>query len=286
MRTFNATAGMRNVTRVSGLISSRSLSSSVKASPAARILAARHGLDLNAITATGPKSYILKGDIMAAVANPNQAKAAPAVAAPAVAATTASSLPEVMNPKTEIPHYYLSVELDLSGIMDSIEMFGGSENEASLMEALVVKASAKATSTVPAVNSAWTATATRNWNDINVGCRGSNGPYVVPSADKQGILAVAQAAATGTVDSVAPTYTVDFLDDITFAREVVGHGQSVVLTVGQPYSEAVLVNGQLAMKQMLTATLSCDHRTVDGAVSAQWLQEFRKVFETPSLMLA
>ena len=83
----------------------------------------------------------------------------------------------------------------------------------------------------------------------------------------------------------SPHWQVDFLDDLDFARGIVGHGQSCVLTIGNPRKESVMRNGSLASTTMVTATLSCDHRTVDGAVGAEWLGEFRKVFHCPALLL-
>ena len=153
------------------------------------------------------------------------------------------------------------------------------------MEAMVVRASAAALRAVPLANSAWTDTATRQWHDVNIMCRGSAAEYSVPYADVMGLRPVAQAASRGSDHPVAPTFTVDFLDDLAFARGIVGHGQSCVLTVGKARTESVMVNGEVEMRRMVTATLSCDHRTVDGAVGAAFLQEFTKVFECPSLLL-
>ena len=110
-------------------------------------------------------------------------------------------------------------------------------------------------------------------------------PYLVTNVAQTGVRVLAHAAHSGTTGDQAATFTVDFLDDLDFAREIVGHGQSCVLTIGQPRTVSALVGGQPQAKTVVTATLSCDHRTVDGAVGAAWLQEFRNVFQTPSLLL-
>jgi len=267
-----------------GVLTRRKMSTgSVKASPAARVIAARHGLDLAVITATGPKSYITKSDVVAAVAAGPVAIKAPAVV---TQAPVQSELPVVTgNPKAEVPHYYLSVDLNMGALLETSKQFEAVGAEGNFVEAFIVKASAVATRAVPEANSAWMPTATRMWNDVNIQCRGSDATYTIPSADKQAVRTLAAAAKSGTDGGVTPTVTVDFLDDLAFARTFVGHGQSVILTVGQPRQTTALANGELKAETVLTATLTCDHRTVDGAVGAAWLQEFRKVFESPNVLL-
>lgn len=186
---------------------------------------------------------------------------------------------------SQIPHYYLSVELSLDALLAAQRGFEEHGEEGNYVEAMVVRASAAAMRKVPMANSAWTDTATRMWDDVNIMCRGSAAEYSVVSADAVGLRAVAQTAVSGSGHPVAPTFTVDFLDDLDFARGIVGHGQSIVLTIGEPRQESVMRNGKVEAATMVTATLSCDHRTVDGAVGAEWLQEFRKVFQCPALLL-
>jgi len=257
----------------------------VKASPAARIIAARHGLNLAVVTASGPKNCITKSDVVAAVATMPAGGAAVAPQAAASPAPAASMPASTGNPKTEIPHYYLSVDLKVDTMVQSAELFAGEGYEGKFMEAFIVKACGVATKAVPAVNSMWMTDFTRQFNDVNIACRGSLAEYTIPCADAISIRAAAEAANTGTVEAATPTFTVDFLDELAFARGIVGQGQSCVLSVGPPRKEAVMVDGKLKSQTVLTATLSCDHRTVDGAVGATWLQEFRKVVETPAIMM-
>merc|ERR1712216_357099 len=126
----------------------------------------------------------------------------------------------------------------------------------------------------------------RQWTDVNVACRGHGMNCVLPAADSLALGSIASELSVGTAQLASPTFTVNFFsDNLEFARDIVGHGQSCVLTMGKPRQETVLTNGKLRKHVIVTGTMSCDHRTVDGAVGAQWLQEFRKVFECPDLLL-
>jgi len=205
----------------------------------------------------------------------------------AASATVASDLPASEgNPKTVIPHYYLSVDLEMDSLLAGAKSFDAVGEEGNFVEAFVVKASAAAMRKVPDANSAWMPTATRQFNDVNIACRGAAGvEYHIPTADIMPIRTTAKAAESGAAASVAPTFTVDFLDDLAFARDIVGHGQSCVLTVGKPRPASVMRDGKLGSRTMVTCTLSCDHRTVDGAVGAAWLQAFTTAFQTPATLL-
>merc|ERR1711871_742297 len=230
----------------------RHASTAVKASPAARIIAARHGLDIGAVPATGPKSYVLKSDVLAVVRGDVTPQAATQPVAESSSPAAAATLPALTgNPKAEIPHYYLSVDLKMDPVVTSAKQFG-EENEGEFVEALMIKASAAALRAVPLANSAWMDTATRQWNDVNIQCRGSMTEYSIPYADKQPVRTVAAAAGAGTTGAYAATFTVDFLDDLAFARSIVGHGQSCVLTVGQSREETVMSNGQLQTQTVVT----------------------------------
>lgn len=87
--------------------------------------------------------------------------------------------------------------------------------------------------------------------------------------------------------SFAPTFCVNFSGDISFARQRVGVGQSVVLTISEPILKAVPSDCEAGVKEamVVTATLTCDHRTIDGALGAEWLKHFKSKLEDPLMML-
>lgn len=224
-----------------------------------------------------------------AAAAPASAPAPPAAVAPAAALGAVEMAPaDGSNPKTAVPHYYLTVDLDLAGVHQLESQFQNAGASGNFMEAMVVKAAAQATRAVPEANTTWMDSVTRQWNDVNIACHGSAAEYVVPCADAVGIRTLAAVSESGVAGADAPaTFTVDFSSgDLAFARGIVGHGQSCVLSVGQPRQEVTMgADGELQEKTLVAMTLSCDHRTVDGAVGAAWLQEFRKIFQTPALLL-
>jgi len=156
---------------------------------------------------------------------------------------------------------------------------------------------------VPEVNSAWLPDAVRQYHyvDISFGAQGPDGSTVHPviaDADRAGLkdLAASRAdlsakAAAGTLEGTeasAGTFTVVNLGrfGVKQASAIVRPPQSCVLTLGTVQRRAIpAANGGVKPTYAMTCTLSCDHRTVDGAVGAAWLQAFKTYLEDPDTML-
>ena len=169
----------------------------------------------------------------------------------------------------------------------------------------IIKASALACRKVPAANSSWTDNAIRQYNyvDVSVAVSTDNGLVtpIVKDADVKGLAGISgevkSLAAKARANKLTPaeyqggTFTISNLGMFgvkTFSA-IINRPQAAILAVGA--TEARLVpsakdaSTPYTTAQVMSVTLSCDHRVVDGAVGAQWLQAFKGYIEQPSTML-
>jgi pyruvate dehydrogenase E2 component (dihydrolipoamide acetyltransferase) len=208
--------------------------------------------------------------------------------------------------KQTIPHYYLSVDVNMDAVLklrEELNMGGAGQYKLSVND-FVVKASALALQRVPECNSQWMDTFIRQFNNVDISVAVSTeGGLITPilfDADKKGLRSINQDVATlaekarnKTIqphEFVGGTFSISNLGmfGITNFSAVINPPQSCILAVGgtqerlipDPSSE----KGYRTSKVM-SVTLSCDHRVVDGAVGAQWLKEFRNYLEKPNTML-
>jgi len=208
--------------------------------------------------------------------------------------------------KQTIPHYYLSVDVNMDAVLklrEELNMGGAGQYKLSVND-FVVKASALALQRVPECNSQWMDTFIRQFNNVDISVAVSTeGGLITPilfDADKKGLRSINQDVATlaekarnKTIqphEFVGGTFSISNLGmfGITNFSAVINPPQSCILAVGgtqerlipDPSSE----KGYRSSKVM-SVTLSCDHRVVDGAVGAQWLKEFRNYLEKPNTML-
>lgn len=224
---------------------------------------------------------------------------------------TASRL---LQSKQQVPHYYLTVDVRLDALLETRARLNearaslarkGDDGPAKLsVNDFVLKAAASALKAVPGVNAAWSADFTRVYKnvDINVAVQAPTG-LMVPlllDADKAGlgeisskVRALANAAREGALkpEQMAPgTFTVSNLGmfGVEQFAAIVNPPQAAILAVGG--ARPVLVpstssESGFESATVLSATLSCDHRVVDGAMGAQWLQAFKRFMEQPLTML-
>jgi pyruvate dehydrogenase E2 component (dihydrolipoamide acetyltransferase) len=231
---------------------------------------------------------------------------------------TASRL---LQSKQQVPHYYLTVDVRLDALLETRARLNearaamgkkGDEGPAKLsVNDFVLKAAALALKAVPGVNAAWSADFTRVFKnvDINVAVQAPSG-LMVPlliDADKAGlgeisakVRALAAAARDGNLkpeQMASGTFTVSNLGmfGVEQFAAIVNPPQAAILAVGG--ARPVLVPSKSSgdanedggpgfeAATVLSATLSCDHRVVDGAMGAQWLQAFKRFMEQPLTML-
>lgn len=297
----------------------------VFASPLAKKLAADKGIDLAQVSGSGPDGRITRKDIdsfvppKAAPAPPSPAAvpAAPApAAAPAAPAGTFTDIPisnirkviaqRLMQSKQTIPHYYLSVDVNMDQVLELRKELNAevkAQNIKLSVNDFIIKASALACLKVPECNSSWMDTVIRQNHvvDVSVAVSTANGLItpIVFNAHTKGLAAicsdVSALAAKAREGKLQPhefqggTFTISNLGmfGIKNFSAIINPPQSCILAVGGSEKRLMPADNEKGfdVASMMSVTLSCDHRVVDGAVGAQWLAEFRKFLEKPVTML-
>jgi pyruvate dehydrogenase E2 component (dihydrolipoamide acetyltransferase) len=293
------------------------------ASPLARRMATHAGIDLAAIRGSGPQGRIVKGDIDKALAQPAAAIAAvpSAVFAPVFAKQQVLALAgnppysekphtamrrviarRLSESKQTVPHFYLSVDCAIDDLL-KIRAALNKKSEANRISVndFVIRAAALALRQVPAANASWSDDAILLWQrvDIAVAVALDDGLItpIVQGADQKGLAQIAAETKDLALRARAGKLKLEEFQGGTFSisnlgmygiREfaaVINPPQGCILAVGAGEQRPVVRDGQLAVATVMTCTLSCDHRVVDGAVGAQFLGAFKKLIEDPLTML-
>jgi pyruvate dehydrogenase E2 component (dihydrolipoamide acetyltransferase) len=288
----------------------------VKASPLARAIAAQKNVPLSSVAGSGPGGRIVKRDVEGYLAAPPAPalKAAPAPPRPAVPVppvppgttipltsmrrTIAKRLAESMY---TAPHFYVTVEIDMDAAVSLREQLLRAEDVKVSYNDLVLKACARALTRFPTVNASWTGEAIQTHAEVHLGvavslAEGLITP-VVRNADRKHVVEISREvkdlAARAREKKLKPeefmgsTFTVSNLGmfDVTEFTAIINPPESGILAVGAVRKVPVVKGDQLAVGHRMKATLSSDHRVVDGALAAQFLAEVRRLLENPAGLL-
>ncbi len=284
----------------------------IRSSPLARRLAREKGVDLALVAGTGPAGRVVKRDVEAAPAQ--VAAAAPALRAPAVVAepgavrdvplttmraTIARRLVQSLGP---VPHFFLTTEIEMERAHEARQhLLGLGEEYRVSFNDLIVKAVALALRRHPAVNAAFLETKVRYYGDVHVGVAvavedGLITP-VLRFADRKGLLEIAaeskaladraRARKLQPDEYTGATFSVSNLGmfDIDEFTAVINPPESGILAVGRIAQRPVAVDGGVQVRRTMRVTMSCDHRVVDGATGAKFLQTVKLMLENPLAML-
>jgi pyruvate dehydrogenase E2 component (dihydrolipoamide acetyltransferase) len=289
----------------------------VKASPLARKLAEEQGVALGGVQGSGPGGRIVKRDVEAAAQTPAAAPAPAAAGAPAPAAAPAAAFTDVPLSQMRktiarrltqsigpVPHFFLTIEVDMTEAMalrkKINERLAGDGVKVSPND-LVIKAVAMALTRHPYVNAAWTEDSFRLYNEVHIGVAvavedGLITP-IVRNADRKGIAeistAVKELAGRAREKKLMPdeytgsTFSVSNLGmfGIEEFTAVINPPEAAILAVGAVVDKVVAENGEPVVRSRMRVTLSCDHRVIDGATGAKFLQTFKTNLEDPMMMI-
>jgi pyruvate dehydrogenase E2 component (dihydrolipoamide acetyltransferase) len=295
----------------------------VKASPLARRIARERGLDLAGLAGSGPGGRIVKADVERAIAaGPSAAPgAAPAPAAPTGPTPGAAERPEtakgsvsfeeltklqstvarrMAESKATAPHFYLSVEADMSRAVEArkhLKAAAGEGDPVPSFNDMVVKACAIALREHPRANGAYRDGRLELYSRVNVGVAvAARDALVVPTifdADLKGLRqiatetrALAERVREGTVtppELSGGTFTVSNLGmfGISSFAAVINPPQAGILAVGAIAEKPVVRDGEVAVGHVMPMTLACDHRILYGADGARFLDRIRNLLEEP-----
>lgn len=293
------------------------------ASPLAKKIAQEKGINLSQVNGSGENGRITKSDVENFV--PGTAKETPAQAVAQATSAVAAVKPfvpagevfqeEVKNSqmrkviakrlaesKFTAPHYYLTIELDMDNAIASRNAINGLPETKVSFNDMVIKASAMALKKHPQVNSQWKDEATIINHHVNIGVAVAvEDGLVVPVlkfTDQMSLTQIgtsvkdmagrAKAKKIQPAEMEGSTFTISNLGmfGIQSFTSIINQPNSAILSVGAIVEKPVVRNGQIVVGNTMTVTLACDHRTVDGATGAQFLQTFKAFMENPVTMLA
>ena len=310
----------------------RNGSARISASPLARRIAQQKGIDLAALTGSGPRGRIVKSDVETAKPGAKPA-GAPVTRVEQAAGTPLSGiapLPDaraffkaedyeeiphdsmrkaiarrLTSAKTLIPHFYLTVDCRIDNLMATRARLNESapkENGYKLsVNDFVVKSCALALMRVPAVNASWTETAILRHKHADVGVAvaldfGLITPIIF-RAEEKGLVAISNEmkslAERARTKKLKPqefeggSFAISNLGmfGIKDFTAVINPPHAAILAVGAGERRAVVSGDRVEAASVMTVTLSCDHRVIDGATGARFLQSFKQFIEEPASML-
>lgn len=290
---------------------------SARSSPLARRMAREMGVDLSEIQGSGPSGRIIAADISRASKEspePGRGRPVPAAApAPekkrlgrpsplekkvipltAMRRTIAKRLGESTGP---IPHFYLTIEVDVTQLQAARQQLTEIENVKVSVNDFVVRAAALALLHHPNVNASWGEDAITQHGQVHIGIavatpEGLITP-VIRNADRQSLTDIA-----GQVRTLAEkarnrklkpdeyqgsTFTISNLGmfGIEEFTAIINPPNSAILAVGAAMMKPVVLDGQVGVRERMKVTMSCDHRVIDGAAGAQYLQTLLQYLEQP-----
>jgi len=298
--------------------------SRIKASPLARRLAKVKGINLAAITGTGPNGRITKTDIEKAVRRGiNLGGTGTTATPPPTRPLPQGPLPyhedeferiensmmrkaiarRLIESKQTVPHFYLTIDVAMDRLMDLRAQLNEAADGTFKLSVndFIIKAVSRALVDVPAANASWTDSHTLQHKhthiSVAVAIEGGLITPVIRFAEQKGIVDISsevkELATRAREGGLKPeeytggTFSISNLGmyGIQQFAAIINPPEGAILAVGATGDRAVVENGEVTMKKMMSLTLSCDHRVVDGAIGAEFLAALKKHIETPASVL-
>ena len=289
----------------------------VVASPLARRIAKRAGLDLKSVTGSGPNGRIVKADVETALAGDAPAPADPtrmSIRAETMASAPAREIPHsnvrkviarrLTEADRDIPQIYLSVDMEIDRLLAARKDINTALDGAARISVndMIIKASALALQRVPAVNAQWTDAAMLQLGSIDISVAVAyEGGLIAPiifDADLKGLAQISNEMRSLAVraregrlkpeEYQGGSFSVSNLGmyGISHFTSIINPPQAAILAVGAGEQKVVAREGEMAIATVMTCTMTCDHRVIDGALGSQWLEAFKRFIELPMSMLA
>ncbi|KFF23561.1 pyruvate dehydrogenase complex dihydrolipoamide acetyltransferase [Chryseobacterium vrystaatense] len=294
---------------------SSSSSERVAISPLAKKMAQDKGVDINSVNGSGENGRIVKKDIENY--QPSE-KAQPAVSAPAAAQVALSFVQgeDTETPNSQVrniiakrlaeskfsaPHYYLMVEINMDKAIEARKEINSLPDTKISFNDMIIKATAVALRKHPQVNSSWAGDKVIHRGNINVGVAVAiPDGLVVPvlkntdqmnytqiSAAVKDMASRAKSKGLKANEMEGSTFSVSNLGmfGIETFTSIINQPNSAILSVGAIIEKPIVKNGQIVVGNIMKLSLACDHRVVDGATGAQFLQTLKTYLESPLTLL-
>ncbi|HQU84752.1 MAG TPA: pyruvate dehydrogenase complex dihydrolipoamide acetyltransferase [Pyrinomonadaceae bacterium] len=292
-------------------------------SPIAARMAAENGIDLKALKGSGPGGRIIKRDIEEAMAGGGkievvgeieETKAAPSFSASSVQGASAyreentskmrqviaSRLTESIGP---IPTFYLTVEIEMDAALEFRKQINASIPEADKVSVndIIVKVTAQALTKHAWANASYQDKTIRFYEDADIGVAvaiedGLITP-VIRAANRKGIVEISKEIKEKAVrarekklqpeEYTGATFSISNLGmfGIKEFTAIINPPEAGIFAIGAATPTPVVRNGEIVVRNIMNVTMSCDHRVIDGATGAKFLQTFKQMLENPILML-
>ena len=286
------------------------------ASPLAKRVAADMGMDLRRVQGTGPHGRIVRADVEnpqnrmsggggMVMRNPNEYATLPNNNMRKVIAK------RLTESKQFVPHFYLTVSVELDKLLEvrkdlnaEAEVLAGKDSKPAYklsVNDLVIKASALALKRIPGANAMWTDEAILKFNNVDISVAvATEGGLITPiirNADQKGVVQISSEmkdlAVRARAGKLKPEefqgggFSISNLGmyGVKHFAAIINPPQGAILAVGAGEERVVVKKGQMVVANVMDVTLSVDHRVVDGALGAEYLQAFKRYIESPSLLL-
>jgi pyruvate dehydrogenase E2 component (dihydrolipoamide acetyltransferase) len=279
----------------------------IKASPLARALAKEKGIDLSKVKGTAENGRITKADIENYKPSKGEKASAPAVSGKEgytdepVSQMRKTIARRLLESKNGAPHFYLNIEVDMDNAIASRNAINNIPDTKISFNDLVIRACAAALRKHPKVNASWMGDKIRYYSHIHIGVAvavedGLLVP-VVRFADQKSFSQISEEVKSLSkrardkklqpADWEGNTFTVSNLGmfGIESFTSIINSPESCILSVGAIRQVPVVKNNMVVPGNMMKLSLACDHRTVDGATGAAFLQTLKIFIENPVTML-
>ncbi len=282
------------------------IASAVRISPKARRLAREHGIDLSRVRGTGSEGEILAEDVQALVASPGSAKEAPAPGTLEVMSSIARLMAERTTQSwTSVPHFFVIREADAGALIEAREKLGSGIEKAQGVRVthtdVLVALAARVLGKHPRLNASWTGEGIRLNPEVNIGIAMAVNDGVVaaaiPGAQTKNLGEIAalrhdlteraRAGRLRPADITGATFTISNLGmyKVDAFSAIINPPQAAILAVGRITDRVVPVEGKPGIRPMMTMTLSSDHRVVDGARAASFINDLADAIQDPGKWL-
>jgi pyruvate dehydrogenase E2 component (dihydrolipoamide acetyltransferase) len=284
-------------------------------SPLARRLAEKSNIDLSRLSGSGPHGRIVKADVEAALTRGPAASAEPTYPKAKIVAEAGNiaftEIPHtnirrviakrMTDSARNIPHFFLTVDCEIDALLKVRADLADTKSLKLSVNDFVIRAAALALKQYPAANASYSDEAILRWSqvDIAVAVALEDGLItpIVKNADQKKVDVIsaemkdmglrARAGKLKLTEFQGGTFSISNLGmfGIREFTAVINPPQACILAVGVGEKRAVVKHDQLAVATVMSCTLACDHRVLNGAEGSQWLQIFKKLIEEPAALL-
>lgn len=273
----------------------------IRASPLAKRIAEEKGVDLTQIAGTGPGGRITKQDVLDYLTRKPVEEPSLEFQTVPMSSMRRAIASKMVESKTHVPHLYVSMEVDMTEAAKTrkklIPTFETETGVRLSFTHLFVKAVAMALEEYPQLNSTFEGENIKLWKDINIGIAVSlEDGLIVPvlrrantknlkeiAVEASRLVARAREKRLREDEFYGGTFTISNMGrlDVESFIAIINVPETAILAVGRIADKPAVVDGQITVRKLMTATVSADHRAVDGVLAAKFLQRVKDLLESP-----